>query len=202
MDQNSLSKRFQAYKWPLVIAVTVTIASVIVSAIVIKSPRLATLETPAPHVLGQIIEPPKSGEAAFDTPFFNAKEEPLTLDAFKGQGVVLNFWATWCLPCVREMPALDRLAAKLRARGVRVVALSEDRKALDLVPPFYASKGIENLDIYYDVKSQLSRKFGIAGLPTTVLITADGREIGRIKGALEWDEDTIVEYLAQALGPQ
>jgi len=208
MDQNFLSKRLKTLAWPVVIAVTVTVAALIVSAIVVKSPRLASperlasTETPVPPVLEKILLAPKAGEGAFDTPFFNVKEEELTLSAFKGQGVVLNFWATWCLPCVREMPALDNLATKLKERGVHVVALSEDRKALDMVPAFYASKGIENLDIYYDVKSRLSRKLGVAGLPTTVLIAADGHEVGRVKGAVEWDADAIVEYLAQALGPQ
>lgn len=136
---------------------------------------------------------------AFDTPFFNAKEEPLTLSDFKGQGIVLNFWATWCPPCVYEMPALDNLAAQLNDQGVRVIAVSEDRNALAKVPAFFKDKGIEHLDVYVDPKSALSRKFGIDGLPTTLLIGADGQEIGRIKGVLQWDEDAIVAYLARAL---
>ncbi|MCR4379115.1 MAG: TlpA family protein disulfide reductase [Rhodospirillales bacterium] len=208
MDQNSLSNRLKEYKWPAIIAVAVTLTALVVSAIVVKSPRLASterlaeLETPAPHLLAQALLAPKANEAAFTTPFFNAKAETLTLNTFKGQGVVLNFWATWCAPCVREMPALDNLAAKLKDRGVRVVALSEDRKAMELVPPFYADKTIHNLDIYYDVTSELSRAMSIEGLPTTLLITADGREIGRVQGPLEWDNDAIADYLAQALGPR
>ena len=204
--------RMKPYAWPLIIGITVTVAAILVSAIVVKSPRVASperpasLEYPAPPLLAPVLLAPKVGHAvgreAFDTPFFNAKEEPLTLDSFKGQGVVVNFWATWCTPCVREMPALDNLAAKLKEHGVRVVAISEDRKAMELVPPFYADKGIQNLDIYYDVKSHLSRTLGVQGLPTTVLITADGREIGRVKGALEWDADAIVDFLAQSLSPQ
>lgn len=208
MDQNSSSKRFKDLAWPAVIAVAVTLTALIVSAIVVNFPRLAStegragLDTPAPHPLAQALLAPKTNEAAFDAPFFNANNESLTLSALNGQGVVLNFWATWCQPCVREMPALDNLALKLKDRGVRVVALSEDRKAMDLVPAFYADKGIANLDIYYDLKSGLSRKMGVEGLPTTVLISADGREIGRVKGALEWDADAIVDYLAHALGPK
>lgn len=213
MDRNSVLNRLKTYAWPLAIAITVTLATATIAAIVVISPRVASVETPkqpvaphslakVPHLLAQILLPPKSGEGAFDTPFFNAKEEPLTLRDFKGQGLVLNFWATWCGPCVREMPALDNLAAKLKASGVRVVALSEDRKAMDKVPSFYADTGIKNLDIYYDVKSQVSRKFDVQGLPTTLLIGPDGREIGRIKGALEWDDDTIVEFLVQTLAPK
>lgn len=202
MDQNSLSNRLKTLMWPAVIAVTVTVTAAIVLTIVVKSPQVASTQAKVLPIFADILVATKVGDGAFDTPFFNGKEEPLTLNGFKGQGVVLNFWATWCLPCVREMPALDSLAAKLKARGVVVVAVSEDRKAMQLVPEFYASKGIKNLDLYYDSRSSLSRKLGIEGLPTTVLITADGRAIGSIKGALEWDADSVVEALAKALGPQ
>lgn len=145
--------------------------------------------------------PPKAGEGAFDTPFFNAKEEPLTVSAFKGRGVVLNFWATWCAPCVREMPALDRLAGKLKGLGIEVVAVSEDRKAGAVVPPFLKAHGIANLSPYYDDKGELSRKFGVDGLPTTVLIAANGREIGRVQGVLAWDTNDIASYFIRTLGP-
>lgn len=179
------------------------IAFALLIAILGISPRLASAQTAlpagAPSALAQKLLEPKSGEGAFDTPFFDAKEEPLTLSSLKGQGVVLNFWATWCAPCVHEMPALDALAAKLNGQGVRVIAVSEDRNALAKVPAFYKDKGIEHLDVYFDQKSALSRKFGIDGLPTTLLIGADGQEIGRIKGVLPWDDDAIVAYLARAL---
>jgi len=212
MKQNSLTSRLKSYAWPLAIGVVVTITTVVVSAIVLESPRvaspvisrerLANPEIPAPPSLAPVLLAPEVAHGAFDTPFFNGKKEPVTLKSFKGQGVVLDFWATWCAPCVREMPALANLAAKLAARGVRVVAISEDRKALDLVPPFYADKGIKNLELYYDVKSHLSRTIGVEGLPTTVLISADGHEIGRVKGALEWDASEIVEFLATSLRPK
>ncbi|HEY9162983.1 MAG TPA: TlpA disulfide reductase family protein [Magnetovibrio sp.] len=156
----------------------------------------------APSALAQKLLEPKSGEGAFDTPFFNAKEEPLTLNSLKGQGVVLNFWATWCAPCVREMPALDSLAAKLEGTGVRVVAVSEDRNALEKVPPFLNEKGITQLDLFFDRKGALSRKLGVEGLPTTILIDAQGREFGRVKGVLEWGDDAIVAYLTQVLAPR
>lgn len=182
------------------------IAFALLIAILVISPRLASAQTAlpagAPSALAQKLLEPKSGEGAFDTPFFNAKEEPLTLNALKGQGVVLNFWATWCAPCVLEMPALDTLAGTLNGRGVRVVAVSEDRGALTKVPTFYAEKGITQLEVFYDRKGALARKFGVDGLPTTILIDADGREFGRVKGVLEWDDDAIVAYLAQVLAPR
>ena len=165
MKQNSLTSRLKSYAWPLAIGVVVTITAVVVSAIVLESPRvaspvisrerLANPEIPAPPSLAPVLLAPEVAHGAFDTPFFNGKKEPVTLKSFKGQGVVLNFWATWCAPCVREMPALDRLAAKLKGTGVDVIAVSEDRKELKKVPPFFAANAITNLDVYYDVKDKL-----------------------------------------------
>lgn len=175
------------------------------TAIVVISPRLASAETEIPAALAQKLLAPTAAEGAFDTPFYDAKEEPQTLNGLVGarsRGVVLNFWATWCLPCVREMPALDALAAKLRDRGVDVIAVSEDRNARDKVPAFFKDKGIENLDLHFDRKGQLSRKLGIDGLPTTLLIDATGQEVGRVKGVLAWDADEIAHYLASRLSAQ
>lgn len=175
------------------------------TAIVVISPRLASAETEIPAALEQKLLAPKAAEGAFDTPFYNAKEEPQTLNSLvsaRGRGVVLNFWATWCIPCVREMPALDALVAKLKDRGVDVIAVSEDRGALNKVPAFFKDKNIENLDLYFDQRGQLSRKLGIDGLPTTLLIDATGREVGRVKGVLEWDADEIADYLARRLSAQ
>jgi thiol-disulfide isomerase/thioredoxin len=214
MDQHSPSNRLKEFAWPAVIAVAVTLIALVVSAIVVKSPRLASTESPvgveksaivdpsAPQPLAQALLPPKASAAAFDTPFFNAKSEKLTLNSLKGQGIVLNFWATWCPPCIKEMPALDNLSTKLKDRGVQVIALSEDRGGMEKVPAFYAARDIRNLDVYLDLNGALSRQMGIEGLPTTVLIDAQGREVGRVMGVLEWDADVIADYLAQRLGPQ
>lgn len=198
MDQKLKSKCSRTFSAATIVAV--------LSAILVISPRLASAETIVPPALAQkmlLPEPDNAqmGEGAFDTPFFDAKKAPITLADFRGTGVVLNLWATWCAPCVREMPALNRLSAKLKGRGVEVVAISEDRKALDKVAPFYAENAITHLDVYYDLKSQLSRKLGVVGLPTTVLIAADGRVVGTVKGVVEWDDDAIVEYLAKTLAP-
>ena len=155
-----------------------------------------------PLELANKLRPAVTGKGALDTPFFNAAEEQITIASLKGRGVVMNFWATWCAPCVREMPALDRLAAKLKETGVDVIAVSEDRKALKKVPPFFEANAIKNLDVFYDVKGKLSRKVGVEGLPTTILINADGQLVGRVLGVLEWDAPETVNYLAQTLGPQ
>jgi len=184
----------------------VLILGVIAFAIVVKTPEVASVQTTLavamPPALASRTLPAKVGEGAFDTPFFTATEEPLTLANFKGRGLVVNFWATWCLPCVREMPSLDRLAKVLKGSGIEVVAISEDRKALEKVPPFFADRGIKNLDLYFDVRGALSRQLGADGLPTTVLITPDGEILGRVMGALEWDSQEIEGYLRKSLAPE
>lgn len=178
--------------------------------IVVISPRLASAETaaetanllPMPPKMVAKMRAPKAGEGALDTPFFNAKKEPLTLSSLKGRGLVVNFWATWCAPCIREMPSLNRLAKSLEGTGVELLTISEDRNALKVVPQFLKAKGWDNLKAYYDVKGKLSRRLDIVGLPSTVLINAEGVFLGRIMGTLEWDDPAIKAFLIQDLAPK
>lgn len=113
--------------------------------------------------------------------------ETVGLDHFEGKVVLLNFWATWCPPCLREMPSLDRLQAALGGDVFTVVALSQDRGGRELVAPFLEKRGLANLAPYVDPTGAAAAAFGVTGLPTTILIDARGREIGRLTGAAEWD---------------
>ncbi|HEY5598142.1 MAG TPA: TlpA disulfide reductase family protein [Kiloniellales bacterium] len=114
---------------------------------------------------------------------------------FAGRVVVLNFWATWCAPCVREMPALDRMQALLHADGLTVVAVSVDRGGAALVEPFAQRLGLKNLGLYLDPQSTLARAFGITGLPTTFVIDMDSRIVGALQGAAEWDSPAALALL-------
>ena len=178
-------------------------------AIVVISGRVASAETAnsaasteIPLDLANKLRPAVTKDGAFDTPFFDAKKAEITLKSLKGEGVILNFWATWCAPCVREMPALNALAAKLEGSGVRLITVSEDRKALNKVPPFYKANDLKNLKLYFDEKGQLSRKLGVEGLPTTLLIKADGTVAGQVLGVIHWDSPDTAAYLIDALGPK
>ena len=104
--------------------------------------------------------------------------KPVTLQDFAGQVVLLNFWATWCAPCVREMPSLDRLQAKLGGEGLAVVTVSRDRGGANVVMPFYERLELTNLGVYLDPKGAFSRAFKVRGLPTTILIDREGRVVG------------------------
>jgi thiol-disulfide isomerase/thioredoxin len=124
----------------------------------------------------------------------------LSLADFKGRAVVLNLWATWCVPCRREMPSLDRLQSKLGGPRFQVVAVSIDRQGNAVVQPFYRELGLRSLGIYLDPSGNAPTALGIDGLPATLLIDADGREIGRKLGALAWDNQTVIDALRTAFG--
>ncbi len=118
---------------------------------------------------------------------------------FRGKVVLLNIWATWCGPCRREMPSLDRLQGMLGAADFEVVALSIDRSGLGAVRKFYADVGIRNLSIYVDSSGKATRELATVGVPATLLIDRDGRELGRLVGPVEWDEPNIVQFLNRVI---
>ncbi len=119
----------------------------------------------------------------------------VSLQDFEGQVVVLNFWATWCAPCVAEMPSLDRLQAALGDQGITVVALSEDRGGFAQIEPFYEARGLENLERYVDEGGRLARHFEVRVMPTTLLIGPDGVPVGQVEGAAEWDSPEAQKLL-------
>jgi len=136
-----------------------------------------------------------------DVAFVDGAGKSVRLTDFEGKVVLLNFWATWCAPCVRELPTMDRLQARLGGEGLAVVAVSWDRGGLAVVEPFLAELGIEHLDIYLDTPGRTGPEFGVRGLPTTFLIDRQGRMVGGMEGPAEWDspeaEALIRHYLAR-----
>ena len=141
------------------------------------------------------VPPRPLGEIAFT----DADGAPLTLADKRGKLVLLNLWATWCPPCVREMPSLDRLEVALGGTDFEVVALSVDRSGAAVVLPFLEKLGVGALEIYLDTSSRVLRTLGINGLPTTILIDRDGSEVGRVVGPAEWDSDEAVALIRHYL---
>jgi thiol-disulfide isomerase/thioredoxin len=119
--------------------------------------------------------------------FIDGKGEARTLKDFKGKVVLLNLWATWCAPCRKEMPALDKLQAELGSKAFEVVALSVDRSGPDGARKFLDSIGIKHLTLYADPTARMASTLKAIGMPTTLLIDAEGRELGRLTGPAEWD---------------
>jgi len=134
-------------------------------------------------------------------PFLDEKGHRLTLEKFRGKVVVLNIWATWCGPCIKEMPTLDRLQRQLEEVGVVVVALSLDSGGPSAVRAFYEEHGIEELEVYVDPTMQAQAGLHVIGMPTTILIDKDGNERGRLVGPAEWDEARAADLVLSAAVP-
>ena len=137
-------------------------------------------------------EPSGAPRARTDLTFEDSEGNPVSLADFRGKAVLLNVWATWCPPCREEMPALDRLQAELGGPGFEVIALSIDRNGLEAVRPFFAEIGIENLDFYLDQPAAAMEALNVLGLPTTILVDSNGRELQRWVGPREWDSPEVI----------
>ncbi len=122
-----------------------------------------------------------------------------TLADYAGRGVVLNLWATWCVPCVAEMPALDGLARMIAADRIDVLPLSSDRGGVPVIEKFYANRGIKTLPVLLDPQSAASHALGLRGIPTTLVIDRTGRELGRLEGAAAWDDPASIAMLRRML---
>jgi thiol-disulfide isomerase/thioredoxin len=127
--------------------------------------------------------------------FENGEGDAISLADFRGKVVLLNIWATWCAPCRREMPTLERLQAELGGSDFEVVALSIDRNGLPVVKEFYEELGLQELGMYVDASAKASRELSALGVPTTLLIDREGSELGRLAGPAEWDSPEMVGFI-------
>lgn len=168
-------------------------------------------ETPTALPKGPGANPLSKGEvAAF---VFKKEPEPLpeltfvdgtgaerSLKDWEGRVVLLNLWATWCAPCRKEMPALDRLQQALGSDRFEVVALSVDRAGIEKSKEFLDQIGVDALKLYSDPTARATSQLKAVGLPATLLIDAQGREIGRLTGPAEWDSEDAKRLIQAALG--
>jgi len=129
-----------------------------------------------------------------DKTFLDPEEKDVDLSAFDGTLSVVNFWATWCTPCRRELPYFDDLKADLAEDGVRVVTISLDKGGRNKAAGYLEGKGLD-LPAYSDPKANLSRQMGILGLPVTAILGPDGREIGRLTGDAKWNSPEAKDWL-------
>ncbi len=122
-----------------------------------------------------------------DVQFLNGKGEEVGLTSFAGKVVLLNLWATWCAPCREEMPALERLQKELGSDKFQVAALAVDKAGLDGARKFFKDNKIDGLALYADPTARVGTQLRVIGMPTTILIDREGREIGRLIGPAAWD---------------
>lgn len=128
-------------------------------------------------------------------------DAPRSLQEWQGKWVVLNFWATWCAPCRKEMPGLDRLAGSPAGADMAVVTIATGRNPVPALTRFLAEIDAKNLPVLRDPKSQMARAMGILGLPVTVILNPQGQEVARLIGDAEWDGAPARAMLAALTAP-
>jgi thiol-disulfide isomerase/thioredoxin len=148
-----------------------------------------------------ILDRSQAGGALPDVTVTDPSGTTLDLAEATGKPMLLNLWATWCAPCVVEMPMLDAIAAEMGDR-LRVVTVSEDMKGAELVVPFFEEKGFANLPQWMDQENELAFGFGGgASLPLTVMFDAEGQEIWRMIGGFDWSSAEARALIAEGLAP-
>ncbi len=135
-----------------------------------------------------------------DFAFVDGDDKARTLGDYKGKTVLVNFWATWCAPCVKEMPSLDRLQAAMGKETFAVLPLSLDGPSRPKVAPFYEEKKLANLGIYFDKGRKSMQALDVSILPTSILVDRAGRELGRLEGEADWDSAEAIALMKAAAG--
>ena len=163
------------------------LSAILVALVAISA--IARAETGKPPLSGTVakleLKEPRAAIPVFA--FKNLDGSDASYDAFKGKVVLINFWATWCIPCGKEMPSLNKLAATIGKDKFAVMALSLDGPTRAKVAPFIRDKELGALDVYLDDKRSAYGKLDILVLPTSILVDKQGREVGRLAGDAEWD---------------
>jgi thiol-disulfide isomerase/thioredoxin len=171
----------------------------------------ANAETAAPGVDIAALEALREGQMAqlrfheaprpaSALPFVLAEGGESSLAAYGGKVVVLNFWATWCAPCLKEMPGLDRLNMALGGEDFAVVTLATGRNSPMGIAKFFDDVALQTLTQYRDIKQGIAREMEIPGLPTTVILDRQGREIARMTGEAEWDTPSAKAIVSALIG--
>ena len=128
--------------------------------------------------------------------FKDENQKNINLANYKGKLLILNFWATWCVPCREEMPSLDLLQSDLRLNNLKIFPINIGQEDLLKSVNFFKELRIRNLDIYYDPAVTLAKKFSLRGLPTTILIDKEGKEFARIIGSIDFSNKEFINWLS------
>jgi thiol-disulfide isomerase/thioredoxin len=176
-------------------------------ALAIAAGTLATAALPRkPHAqtlapLSDGLDPISPPEDAPDAVFLSQDGTSHHLAEFKGRGMVVNMWATWCAPCIAELPSLEALSKALAPKDIAILPMSSDRGGADVVRAWFDAHGITGLPILLDPKGALARAFNARGIPTSVVINTTGRVVARLEGAAEWsspEAQALIQKLVAA----
>ena len=127
--------------------------------------------------------------------FKNVNNNIVNLSEFKNSLIIINFWATWCAPCIEEMPSLNKLQSNPDFKNLKVIPINVGRDSIEKSKNFFKKLKINNLDIYFDEDIELSTKFLLRGLPTTIFINKNGEEFARVIGFIDFNNKKIIKWL-------
>ena len=124
------------------------------------------------------------------------KGKLINISEYKGNLILLNFWATWCAPCKEEMPSLDKLQIHKKMNNLRIFPVNVGRDNLEKSLNFYNELRIKNLKVFFDTDITLAKKFGLRGIPTSILLNKDGLEFARIIGSIDYEDIKFIDWLS------
>jgi thiol-disulfide isomerase/thioredoxin len=187
----------------------ISLISLVVTAIVIAAAASYLLPTDSQSL--RRLEGFDSGEMAGmeiyekaktppDTRFEDKNGNEMELRDLRGRVTLVNFWATWCAPCLEEMPSFSRLQASIGGKDFQIVVISIDRDGYEVIEPFLRDLGVTNLPSYLDRSNRLTIEVGAIGLPTTLLLDKEGRIVGRMIGPAQWDSEDAIRLIAALTG--
>tara|TARA_A100001011_G_scaffold285038_1_gene295529 strand:- start:3153 stop:3662 length:510 start_codon:yes stop_codon:yes gene_type:complete len=130
-----------------------------------------------------------------DLTFLDAKGKHLDLKDYKGNLILLNFWATWCAPCKEEMPSLDLLQSNKDLNNLKIFPINVGQDNIQKSSKFFENLKIQNLELYFDSPITLAKIFGLRGIPTSILFNKEGLEFARIIGSIDFAEEKFIEWL-------
>jgi thiol-disulfide isomerase/thioredoxin len=140
-------------------------------------------------------------QAAPDFHFMNASGRRLTLAHYRGEGLIVNFWATWCPPCRAELPSLVKLNKMLLPDGIRVLPISVDSNGIKAVIPYYKKHDITGVPMLIDPSSSALRAFQVNGIPLTVIVNRKGEVVATLQGAGNWNTASTAAKVRELIGP-
>ena len=168
---------------------------------IVALPATARTEVPKSLIRGAMarFKPARPPKPMPDLEFLDASDNPLRLADFTGQARLINLWATWCAPCVKEMPSLDRLQATMPRDRFMVLPISLDGPSKGKVAPFYKERNLTDLGIFYDKGRKAMSVLDVSLLPTSILVDPAGRELGRLEGDADWDTPEGIALMRAAM---
>lgn len=158
-----------------------------------------SVEAPAEPEIAGTLDISQRGTPMPKDAFVAPDGSKVTLEKFRGKPVLVNLWATWCLPCIKEMPALDTLAKREQAR-LKVLTISQDSKGAEVVAPWFEKNRYQMLEPFLDPENKLGLNYASGMLPTTILYDATGKEVWRVIGGMDWIGPRANTLLSETLG--